>query len=58
MPVTVRRGKGKRPWKIVEKSTGKIKGSSVNKADAESSARAINASLHGWKPKGKRRIKR
>jgi len=50
MPVKVKRGSGKRPWKIVEKSTGKIVGSSTTKANAEASARARNAARHGWKP--------
>jgi hypothetical protein len=46
MPVTVRKGSGSKPWKIVEKSTGKVKGSSTTKAAALSSARARNASAH------------
>ena len=41
MPVTVRKGGGARPWKIVEKS-GKVVGSSTSKANAEASARARN----------------
>ena len=45
MPVVVRKGKGARPWKIVEKSTGKIKGTSTTKAKAEASARARNAAI-------------
>jgi len=43
---------GKRPWKIVEPG-GKVVGSSTSKAKAESSARASNASAHGWKPRKK-----
>jgi len=42
MPVIVRNGRGKRPYKIIEKSTGKIKGSSTSRAKAEASARARN----------------
>jgi len=55
MPVTVREGSGKKPWKIVEKATGKVVGSSTSKAKAQSSANARNAALHGWKPTGKKR---
>jgi len=49
MPVHVEKRSGKRPFKIVEPS-GKVVGSSTTKAAAESSARARNASRHGWKP--------
>jgi hypothetical protein len=55
MPVHVEHRTGKKPWKIVETSTGKVKGSSETKTDAQSSARARNASKHGWKPTGKKR---
>lgn len=48
MPVRVVRRKGsKRPWKIVEKSTGRIVGSSTNKRKAQSSARVRNAASGG-----------
>lgn len=58
MPVVVRKGSGKRPWKIVEKSTGKIKGSSTSKAKAQASANARNAAhFTSWKPTGKPRRK-
>lgn len=50
MPVIVKKGSGERPWKIVEKSTGKIKGSSTSKEAAQKSANARNAAKHGWKP--------
>lgn len=53
MPVKVKRGKGKKPYKIVEKS-GKIVGSSTSRAKAQSSANARNASKHGWKPTRKK----
>jgi hypothetical protein len=53
MPVTVRKGSGARPWKIVEKESGKVVGSSTTKAKAEASANARNAARHGWKPKKK-----
>jgi hypothetical protein len=39
MPHTVRKGKGKKPWKIVDKNTGKTKGSSETKGKAQASAR-------------------
>lgn len=42
MPVRVERRSGSRPYKIVEVSTGQVKGSSTNRKDAEASARARN----------------
>jgi hypothetical protein len=39
MPHTVRKGKGKKPWKIVNKDTGEVKGSSETKKKAQASAR-------------------
>lgn len=55
MPVHVehRDHSAKRPWKIVEDSTGKVVGSSTSKANAQASANARNAARHGWKPTGK-----
>ena len=50
MPVKVEKRKGKRPWKIVEKNTGKVVGSALTKGNAQKSANARNASRHGWKP--------
>jgi len=55
MPVKVRRGTGSRPYKIVEKTTGKVRGSSTTKAKAQASANARNAAKHGWKPTGKKK---
>ncbi|HUV45576.1 MAG TPA: hypothetical protein VMW45_00710 [Dehalococcoidia bacterium] len=52
MPVKVVKKTGVKPYKIVEVSTGKIKGSSTTKAKAQSSANARNAARHGWKPTG------
>tara|TARA_Y100000310_G_C20593948_1_gene769532 strand:+ start:229 stop:411 length:183 start_codon:yes stop_codon:yes gene_type:complete len=49
-PVIFRKNSGRRPYKIVEKATGKVVGSSATKADAQKSANARNASKHGWKP--------
>ena len=43
MPVVVRKRTGSRPYKIIEKSTGKIKGSSTSRKNAEASARIRNA---------------
>lgn len=53
MPVVVK--KGKDDWLIVEKATGKVKGHSDTKAKAQASAHARNASLHGWKPTGRKK---
>ena len=54
MPVKVEKRSGARPYKIIEVATGKVKGSSTSKADAEASARARNAAKHGWVPTGKK----
>jgi len=40
MPWTTRKGKGKRPWKIIRSDTGKVVGSSITKAKAKASVRA------------------
>jgi len=39
MPHTVRKGRGSKPWKIVNKHTGGQKGSSETKQKAKASAR-------------------
>jgi hypothetical protein len=39
VPHTVRKGKGSKPWKIVDKNTGEQKGSSTSKKKAQASAR-------------------
>ena len=49
MPVKVVKRSGAKPYKIVEKG-GKVVGTSTTRAKAQSSARARNASRHGWKP--------
>lgn len=41
MPVRVRKGKGRRPWKIIGPS-GHVEGSSTTKKAAEASARIRN----------------
>ena len=56
MPTTVRKGSGSRPYKVVEKATGRVVGSSSTRAKAQSSANARNAASHGWKPTGKKRV--
>jgi len=40
MPYKIRKGSGKRPWKIINKRTGKVVGTSVTKAKAKASIRA------------------
>lgn len=50
MPVVVRKRKGKRPWKIVNKNTGRVEGSSTSRAKAQRSANARNAARQGWHP--------
>ena len=60
MPYVVRKqGSGAEPWKIVNKDTGEVVGSSETEEKAQSSANARNASEHGWEPTGaKARYKR
>jgi len=55
VPVKVVKRGGKKPFKIVEKATGKIVGSSTSKAKAQRSANARNAAhFTDWKPTGKK----
>ena len=54
MPYKVIKRSGAKPWKIVNKNTGKVVGSSTTKAKAQSSARARMGAHHGWKPTGKK----
>ena len=56
MPVVVRHKpiKGGKDYAIVEKATGKIKGRSSSKAQAQRSANVRNAVKHGFKPTGKK----
>jgi hypothetical protein len=42
MPYTVRKGKGRKPYKIVNKTTGKQVGSSTSKSKARRSASIRN----------------
>lgn len=50
MPYKVVKRAGKKPYKIIDKDTGKIVGSSTSKARALASVRARLAGSHGWKP--------
>jgi hypothetical protein len=45
MPVKVVKRTGKKPFKIVEVSTGKVKGSSKTRKAAQASARARNRKI-------------
>lgn len=55
MPASVRKSSRKSGgFDIVDKSTGKIKGHSATKKNAQKSANARNAALHGWKPTRKK----
>ena len=52
MPVHVEhRGSGRKPWKIIETATGRVKGSSTTRRDAEISASRRNQ-FHRKKHKG------
>lgn len=54
MPVhVIKRGKGAKPWKIVEVATGRIVGESATIEDAKASARIRNAA-HFNKLKGQK----
>lgn len=44
-----------KPWPIVEKATGKVKGCSASRAMAQSSCNARNGAQKGWVPSGKPR---
>ncbi len=54
MPYKIIKRNGKKPWKIIAISTGKVVGSSTSKKKAEASARIRMAAYHGWKPTGRR----
>lgn len=54
MPYTIKKGAGEKPYKIINKETGKVVGSSTSKAKAQSSSRARMGGEHGWKPTGKK----
>ena len=50
MPYKIVKKSGRRPYKIINKDTHHIVGSSVTKAKAQSSVRARLAVEHGWHP--------
>ncbi len=47
MPWKVEKRKGPRPWKVVNKDTGKVVGSSTSKAKAQASVKARYANYRG-----------
>ena len=49
MPYKIIKGGGVKPYKIINKETGKQVGSSTTKAKAEASVRARFAGEHGFK---------
>jgi hypothetical protein len=51
--VIYRKGSDK-PYKIVNRETGRVIGSSTSRGKAKASARARMAAHHGWKPTGKK----
>ena len=55
MPAVVR--KHGSHYDIVDKNTGKVKGHSTTKAQAQKSANARNAGKHGWVPTHGRKSK-
>lgn len=54
MPYTIKKGVGKKPYKIINKNTGKQVGASTSKVKARASIRARLAGEHGWKPTKKK----
>jgi len=55
MPVAMHKRKSKKPFKIVENSTGDVIGSSTTQKKARASVRARNAGRHGWKATRRRK---
>jgi len=55
VPYKIVKRSGAKPWKIINRITGKVVGSSTSKAKAEASARARLAGEHGWRGTKKRR---
>lgn len=47
MPYTIKKGSGSRPFKIINRNTGKQVGSSTTRKDAQASVRARYAGKHG-----------
>ena len=57
MPYRIEKKTGKRPYKIINKNTGKVVGSSTSKSNAQASINARLAAEHGAKLTGKKRRK-
>ena len=55
MPYKVVKRGGDRPYKIVNRNTGKTVGSSTSKTNAQKSINARNAGKHGWRPTKQKR---
>lgn len=54
MPYKIENRGGAKPFKIINKNTGKVVGSSTSRAEAQTSVNARLAGAHGWKgTKGK-----
>jgi hypothetical protein len=47
MPWSIKKGTGKRPWKIIRSDTGKVVGSSTSKEEAKAAVRARYAHTKG-----------
>jgi len=48
MPYTIRKGSGDKPYKIINKETGKVVGSSKSREMADKAVRARLAGAHGY----------
>jgi len=53
MPYKIIKRSGAKPWKIINKDTGKQVGSSTSETKAEASVRARLGASHGWKATGR-----
>ena len=58
MPYKIVKKGGKKPYKIINKNTGRTVGSSNTRSEAESSVRARLAGEHGWHPTRKGKTKK
>ncbi len=51
MPYGIRYRKGqKKPWKVINKNTGDVKGSHSSRTGAEKQRRLLEGIKHGWTP--------
>ncbi len=48
MPYRIEKRSGEKPYKIINKNTGKVVGSSSSRTKAQKSVNARNAAHHGW----------